>query len=177
MIKLVLCDVDGTLTDGGYYISEDELNPFVVKKFKTRDFLGLQSLACRGILVVFITGATDECIDRKVETLLWNDMVRVHSGVTDKLKLVTAAYLDEYSFDEMAFIGDDINDLDLLQKTGIAACPSDADEQILEYIKSREDGYVMSRKAGDNAVREFCNMLLKLVDNSNIINIEGDNNG
>ena len=175
MLKIAFFDIDGTLTDSGYFISEDSNN--LVKRFSTRDFMGLQMLVSRGVTVAFISGAPDQCIDRKMEHLpSWSDKAVIHSGVSDKLKFVQNLYADEIDFSEMAFIGDDVNDLGLLEQVGIEGCPNDAVTDVINYIETRKDGFVMSKNGGYGAVREFCEMLLPFIDSYDKIEI-GETDG
>lgn len=147
-IKLFLTDVDGTLTDGGMYYSEngDEL-----KKFNTRDGMGMQLLKAAGIKTGIITSEARELNRRRAEKLHL-DFYRY--GVTKQEKLnVTSEICNNLgiSLSEVAYIGDDINCYELLLSVGLAACPSDA----VGTIKAIPNIILLNKKGGDGCVREF----------------------
>ena len=147
-IKLFLCDVDGTLTDGGMYYSErgDEL-----KKFNTRDGMGFQLLREAGIKTGIITSENTKIVENRAKKL---KIDYLRQSKRDGGKVSAAQEIcDELgiSFDEVAYIGDDINCLDLLLRVGYKACPSDA--SIL--IKKIPGIQIMSQKGGGGCVREF----------------------
>ena len=152
-IRLFLTDVDGTLTDGGmYYTSTGD----TMKKFNTRDGMGLQLLQRAGVKVGIVTSETTEIVTRRAEKLGLDYLVQ---GKRDGGKL--AAALDICSsrgitMSQVAYIGDDVNCAELLCNAGIAACPADAMPQV-----KRIDGiHVMSLRGGEGCVREFINQLL-----------------
>lgn len=152
-IKLFLCDVDGTLTDGGMYYSEngDEL-----KKFNTRDGMGFQLLREAGIKTGIIT-SEDTKIVKKRSGKLKIDFL--YQGKRDGGKLAAAKDICTQmgiSLDEVAYIGDDINCSELLSHVGIAACPADA----CDVVKGIAGIKKMNRNGGDGCVREFIEQLL-----------------
>ena len=154
-IKLFLCDVDGTLTDGGMYYSEkgDEL-----KKFNTRDGVALATLRDIGIKTGIITSEDTELVARRAAKLKVDFLKQ---GKRDGGKLAAAQEMCEelgISLQEVAYVGDDLNCVDLLSAVGFAACPADA----CEIVKALPNMHVMSRNGGDAVVREvvekyFCN--------------------
>jgi len=159
MIKVFLADVDGCLTDGVYQMDEDGK---IRKNFYTRDFHGMWMLDKAGVEVGIITYASDDVIvhqckrGAKYATLM--------NGAKDKLGTVQKRYIDHgYSWDEIAFISDDILDLDLMKKCGFVACPSDADSVILELVGdlSMGDGYVCKFPGGRGCVREFAKIIME----------------
>lgn len=146
-IKLFLCDVDGTLTDGGMYYSEngDEL-----KKFNTRDGVALAILKEKGVKIGIITSEDTELVARRAAKLKVDFLKQ---GKRDGGKLVAAQEIcDEMGITlrEVAYVGDDLNCVDLLTVAGFAACPADA----CEIIKALPNMHLMSRKGGDAVVRE-----------------------
>lgn len=152
-IKLFLCDVDGTLTDGGMYYSEtgDEL-----KKFNTRDGMGFQLLREAGIKTGIITSENTKIVENRAKKLKIDFLCQ---GKCDGGKVAAARKIcDELgiSLDEVAYIGDDINCFDLLSSVGIAACPADA----LPIIKTIPGIQTMTFKGGEGCVREFIQLLL-----------------
>ena len=151
-IKLFITDVDGTLTDGGMYYSEngDEL-----KKFNTRDGMGLQLLQKRGVKVGIVTSENTQMVERRA-TKLKVDYLR--QGKRDGGKLaVVREICDEMglSLQEVAYIGDDVNCKELLMSVGLAACPADA----MDEIKAIPNIHIMTKKGGEGCVREFINLI------------------
>ena len=152
-IKLFLTDIDGTLTDGGMYYSEtgDEL-----KKFNTRDGMGMAKLREKGIKVGIITSEECKLNIRRAQKLKLDYLFQ---GKKDGGKLAVAQEIAAkmgISMQEVAYIGDDINCIELLSAVGIAACPADANDK----VKSIPGIIVMRKKGGEGCVREFCDKLL-----------------
>ena len=149
-IKLLILDVDGVLTDGGMYYTEsgDEF-----KVFNAKDGLAIQRLSTEFRLDVGIisSGHNINLIQRRASLL---KIKHVYVGKDDKM-----AVLKEWceqlniTLNEVAYIGDDLNDMECMQQVGIAACPSDAVEKIRNISKN-----VLKRKGGDACVREFIEM-------------------
>ena len=152
-IKLFLCDVDGTLTDGGMYYSEtgDEL-----KKFNTRDGMGFQLLREAGIKTGIITSEDTKIVENRAKKLKI-DFLR--QSKRDGGKVAAAQEIcDELgiSLQEVAYIGDDVNCYDLLSVVGTAACPADA----MPKVKTIAGIRVMTKKGGKGCVREFVDQLV-----------------
>lgn len=152
-IKLFLSDIDGTLTDGGMYYSEngDEL-----KKFNTRDGMGLGMLREKGIKVGIITSEDRELNQRRADKLKLDFF---YQGRKNGGKLAVAQEICEKMgiyMQEVAYIGDDVNCIELLSAVGLAACPADADAR----VKAIPGILVMTKKGGEGCVREFCEMLI-----------------
>lgn len=153
-IRLFLTDVDGTLTDGGMYYGEDGDEQ---KKFNTRDGMGFQLLREHGIKTGIIT-SEDTCIVKNRAKKLKVDYLR--QGKRDGGKLQAAKEICEemdISLQEVAYIGDDINCIELLSNTGVAACPADACEE----VKSMRNIHIMNCKGGEGCVREFVDKILR----------------
>lgn len=152
-IKLFITDIDGTLTDGGMYYSEngDEL-----KKFNTRDGMGIQMLREAGIKTAIITSEDRQLNQRRAEKLKV-DFIR--QGKVNGGKVAVALEIAKelgVTMQEVAYIGDDVNCIKLLSQVGNAACPSDA----CEKVKNIPGIVVMSKKGGEGCVREFAEQLL-----------------
>lgn len=152
-IKLFLCDVDGTLTDGGMYYSEsgDEL-----KKFNTRDGMGFQLLREAGIKTGIITSEDTKIVENRAKKLKVDFF---YQGKRDGGKLAVAKEICGQlgiTLDEVAYIGDDVNCVELLEAVGIKACPADACEE----VKNIHGIHVMTKIGGDGCVREFINKQL-----------------
>lgn len=152
-IKAVFMDCDGVLTDGGMYYSEngDEL-----KKFNTKDGMGIQLLRENNILTGVITGETTELVKKRCEKLKINE---IHMGIKNKLEVINQLKIKyELKDENIAYIGDDINDLETIIKVGFGCCVADA----MESIKGIAD-YITEKKGGDGAVREIAEVILKFV--------------
>lgn len=152
-IKLFLSDVDGTLTDSGMYYSEsgDEF-----KKFHTRDGMGFQLLRNAGIKTGIITGEDTQIVENRAKKLHIDFLFQ---GTPAKKKLIVAqeiCYKMNISMNEVAYIGDDINCIDLLSNVGVKACPSDAHAK----IKALPNIHIMKCKGGAGCVREFIEQIL-----------------
>lgn len=154
VVKLFLCDVDGTLTDGGMYYAEsgDEL-----KKFNTRDGMGFQMLREAGIKTGILTSENTKMVDNRAKKLKVDYLVqKVRNGSKlDAAKEVCKQM--QISLNEVAYIGDDVNCLDLLSAVGLAACPNDA----MRRVKEIPNILVMSHKGGEGCVRELVEYILK----------------
>ncbi len=156
-VKLFLTDVDGTLTDGGMYYTADG---DVMKKFNTRDGMGLQLLQREGVKVGIITSEDTEIVSRRAAKLGVDYLVQ---GKRYGGKLSAAkAICNELGIGpgDVAYIGDDVNCADLLSAVGVAACPADAMPQVKKI-----DGILhMSLRGGEGCVREFVNLILEVRD-------------
>lgn len=155
-IKLFLCDVDGTLTDGGMYYSEngDEL-----KKFNTRDGMGFQLLREAGIKTGIITSENTKIVENRAKKL---KIDYLRQSKRDGGKVAAAQEICNelgITFDEVAYIGDDINCLDLLSKVGFSACPADA----CGKVRSIPGIHIVTHNGGDGCVREIVDYLLKQI--------------
>ncbi len=152
-IKLFISDIDGTLTDGGMYYSEngDEL-----KKFNTRDGMGFGLLRKAGIKTAIITSEDRLLNQRRAEKLQLDYLVQ---GKREGGKFAAAkAICDELgiTMQDVAYIGDDINCIDLLSSVGCAACPADAHHKVKEIPNIT----VMTRSGGNGCVREFIEQII-----------------
>ena len=153
MIKMIIMDVDGTLTDGKIYYGN---NNEEFKSFSIKDGLGIHDILPKhDILPVVITGRKSNIVARRAKEL---GIEEIYQGVSNKLeqmKNVMKKY--SFSYNQIAYIGDDINDLDCMQlikdNGGIIACPSDASKEV-------KIGYVCKNAGGNGAVREFIEYLL-----------------
>jgi N-acylneuraminate cytidylyltransferase len=153
-IKLFLTDVDGVLTDAGMYYAEngDEL-----KKFNTHDGMGFDLLRKTGIKTGFITSETTGIVERRAKKL---KIDYLYQGKREGGKLAAAKEIclkENISLDEVAYIGDDVNCLDLLKSVGIAACPADA----VDKIKQIPGIVKMTKNGGEGVVREFIEYIFR----------------
>lgn len=149
-IKMFLTDCDGCLTDGGMYYSEkgDEL-----KKFNTKDGMGFALLRERGIITGIITGEDTRIAEARAEKLHIDEL---HQGVDNKLdavKQLAGRYQIELA--EIAYVGDDINDMEVLGNVGFPCTVNNAVDSVKKKAK-----YVSRLNGGDGAVREIIEFLL-----------------
>ena len=157
-IKLLIMDVDGTLTDGGMYYSIEGL---VMKKFCAYDGMGISLLNQSNIKTMIISSDDTEISIKRVEKL--NITYSIVGVKRKKTALFDFIKTSNISLNEIAFIGDDINDIELVELCGFSACPMNA----VDIIKNRVD-YICLKNGGEGAVREVCEMLL-LAQNKPII--------
>jgi len=149
-VRLVVFDVDGVFTDGRLYYTADGEQ---IKVFHVRDGVGVKALQRAGIEVAVISGRASDAVALRMAEL---GVSRVFQGDHDKLPLFDAL-LAELGLDaaETAFVGDDLPDLPVLGRVGLAACPADAHEDVRTACQ-----WVGVRKGGRGVVREFCDFLL-----------------
>src|ERR1700754_3665819 len=129
-IKLLLTDVDGVLTDNGVFYGE---GGEVLKRFSIRDGMGVERLRkIAGIDTGIVTGELSPSVARRAEKL---QITHLHLGVKDKLgRLNEIMEKHGLSWEEIAFIGDDVNDLEVLQRVGLSASPADAMQAVSEIV-------------------------------------------
>ena len=144
-IKMLVMDVDGTLTDGRIYIGADGE---VMKAFDVKDGYGIVQLKNNGIIPVIITGRESAIVKKRAGEL---GISELYQGIHNKLeKLKEVAEKFSIKAEEIAYIGDDLNDLDCINYCALSACPIDAEQSIKEVVS-----YVCYKKGGRGAVREF----------------------
>lgn len=151
MIRVLVLDVDGTLTDGGIYYDSTGNE---VKKFAAKDGAGLLIAHAAGIRVVICTGRECEAVRRRASDLKITD---IYQNVGKKAPFLERFFAENgYAKEEIAYCGDDINDLAAMNLCGFVACPADATDLILD----RAD-YVCARRGGEGAVRETVQKILQ----------------
>ncbi len=145
-IRLLVLDVDGTMTDGGVYILDDGRQ---FKRFDAKDGMGVKLAMNAGIAVGIISHSGSSGMVKERARMLGIEYCYV--GQEPKAE-VLERWCYDYSFNksEIAYIGDDVNDLKIMQAVGFSACPSDA----VDVIKEQAD-LVLSKKGGYGAIREF----------------------
>ena len=149
-IKLLALDADGVLTDGGVYIFEDGRQ---FRRFDIKDGLGLKRVMKAGIHVAIISGSAIRAVAQRAEQL---GIEEVHVGVEDKLtKLQTICRRYGLHITEVAYMGDDLTDLEVLNAIGFPCAPADAVSQVQQISDC-----VTNAKGGHGAVRELCDKLL-----------------
>ncbi len=152
-IKLVLTDSDGVLTDTGVYYSDDGE---VMKRFSIRDGMGVERLRnILGIETGIITGELSGSVVKRAEKL---NIIYLYRGVKDKRSLLSEI-LSGLKLDKknIAFIGDDVNDVELINEVGLSAAPSDGTIFVKDIVH-----YVCHNKGGNGAFREFAELIISL---------------
>ena len=153
-IRLFLTDVDGTLTDGGMYYSA---NGDALKRFYVRDGMGMKLLQQSGVKIGIVTSETTPIVEARAKKLgvdflcqgvRFGGKVQAVKQICDKLKI---------TLEQVAYIGDDVNDIELLKIVGFAACPADAANEVL----CLPNIHIMQHAGGHGAVRELTDMLIK----------------
>lgn len=144
--KLLVMDVDGTLTDGKIYMGE---NGEVMKAFNVKDGYAIaHMLPEMEIIPVIITGRKSKIVENRAKEL---GIIELYQGVGDKLaQLKKVAEKYNAAPEEIAYIGDDLNDLACIEYCGLTACPADAVEEVKQKVT-----YVCNKNGGEGAVREF----------------------
>lgn len=150
-IKLFATDVDGTMTDGCMYYAENGLE---LKKFNFQDGMGFKILRDAGIKTAIITSEDTPIVKKRADKL---KVDYLSMGSWNKLDFVKNICKElNISLDEVAYIGDDINDIELLNAVGMKACPNNA----VKNVKNIKDIIILSKKGAEGAVREFIEFLL-----------------
>lgn len=145
-IKFLVLDVDGVMTDGGMYYTESG-DQF--KKFNTKDGMAIKVAMKKDYEVAFLSsGSQDTIVKNRAETL---GVKRVYVGTKEKLE-VLKEWCSELNLEleNVAYVGDDINDLQVIEAVGFSGCPADA----VEAVKLKVN-VILTRKGGDACVREF----------------------
>lgn len=150
-IKLLIMDVDGTLTDGRIYIGA---NGEVMKAFDVKDGYAIARLREKGIEPVIITGRRSAIVEERARELKITELYQLVSDKLQTLKAVAEKF--GVGPDAIACIGDDENDLECIRYCGVTACPGDAVDRVKEAVD-----YVCTRDGGRGAVREFIDRIEK----------------
>ena len=149
-IKILALDVDGVLTDGSLIFSEDGVE---YKTFNAKDGQGIVCLNKAGFITVIITARNNGTVAHRAKNL---GITEFHQGAKYKLPIleeILAKY--NLSFENVAYMGDDLPDICILEKVGLACCPNDAVDEVQQVcmFKSKYSG-------GRGAVRELCDLIL-----------------
>jgi len=150
-IKLLLTDCDGVLTDAGTYYSN---NGEEMKRFSIRDGMGVERLRhLVSIEAGIITGETSSIVNKRARKLGINEC---HCGIHDKYsKFLEIIQRKKIAPGEVAYIGDDTNDMEIIKHAGLSACPSDAFSSIIAIVD-----IVVDSKGGHGAFRDFAEILI-----------------
>lgn len=163
-IKLFLTDVDGCLTDGGmYYSAEGD----VMKRFCVYDGMGMVKLQQAGVPCGILTSEISQIVKMRAEKLKLQYLYMGVGSQVNKGKLTKIQAAQEIcdqlgiNLADVCFVGDDINDIDLLKSVGLACCPPSARPEVLALPNIR----VLKTPGGQGAIREICDELLKQIQN------------
>jgi 3-deoxy-D-manno-octulosonate 8-phosphate phosphatase (KDO 8-P phosphatase) len=150
-IKLLLLDVDGVMTDGRI-ILDNQGNE--LKAFHVRDGHGIKMAQRAGIIVGIITGRKSEVVNIRARELGIQD---VHQGTYEKIAVFDSIVL-KYKLrdEEVAYMGDDIVDIEIFKRAGIAVTVADADPVVKPHVD-----LITKAEGGKGAVREFINLIMK----------------
>ena len=150
-IKVIITDNDGVLTDTGVYYSEkgEEL-----KRFSIRDGMGVERLRKHcNIETIIMTGENSSSVKSRAEKL---KIEEYYLGIKNKVDVLEEVKFKNLITEEnIAFIGDDVNDLDIMKLVGLSAAPADA----MSYAKEVAD-FVCQAKSGNGAFREFAELII-----------------
>ena len=149
-IKLVICDVDGVLTDGGMYYSK---NGEIMKKFNTRDGMGVELLSKNHIRTIIITKENSEIVKQRGKKV---KVLKTYTGISKKENLLDEICNEnKVSLNNIAYIGDDINDLEIMKSVGFSATPKNG----IEKIKNISD-YICESNGGEGVFREITDLII-----------------
>lgn len=149
-VEMILMDVDGTLTDGTLMVLPDGEE---VKTYNVRDGLGILLAHLAGLRLGIITGKTSRSLLKRAERLR---IYEVHQGILDKKKrLLEILKKHDLTPEKIAYIGDDLGDLEVMRAVGLAAAVADAHPEIKKHAH-----YVCRAAGGKGAVREFIEFVL-----------------
>ena len=149
-IKIVATDIDGVWTDSGmYYTSDGEK----MKCFSTYDGMGVELLRDIGILTIILTSENSNIVLRRAEKL---KIDKVYINEKEKLnRMLKICEELQISMDEVAYIGDDLNDLELLEKVGLSAMPPNS-----PMLNQFSPDYLTEKSGGNGAFRDFINHII-----------------
>ena len=151
-IKILISDVDGVLTDGGMYYSEkgEEL-----KKFNTRDGMAVELIQKNEIPVILMTKENSKIVLQRAKKI---KIKKSYIGIDEKeRKLPEICKKFKVKLENIAYIGDDVNDLEIMKKVGFSATPNDG---IIEAKKICD--YICTKNGGDAAFREFADLIISV---------------
>jgi 3-deoxy-D-manno-octulosonate 8-phosphate phosphatase (KDO 8-P phosphatase) len=150
-IKMIIMDVDGTLTDGKLFVLPDGEE---IKSYNVRDGLGILLAHLAGLKTGIITGKTSRPLEIRAQKL---KIMELHQGILDKMSIFEKI-LDKHALapEEVAFIGDDLGDLEVLKIVGLAGAVADAHPYVKQHCH-----FISDLPGGGGAVREFIELILE----------------
>ena len=151
-VKLLMLDVDGVLTDGKIIYNDRGEE---IKAFNVRDGHGLKLLMRAGIEIALITGRKSRVVLHRARDL---GIKKVYQGVINKIEIYEKILKEKKLKDiNVGFVGDDLVDIPVLKRVGFSAAVGDAIPEVKKVVD-----YVASKRGGEGAVREICELLLKV---------------
>ena len=150
-IKLAAFDVDGVLTDGGLIFDE---NGHEYKVFNAKDGQGIVNLNNAGIITAIITARKNGTVEHRAKNL---NIKELHQGSKNKIETLEGI-MKKYNitFEEIAYMGDDLPDICILEKVKLKGCPNDAVDEVKAVAN-----FISTKNGGCGAVREFCDYILR----------------
>jgi 3-deoxy-D-manno-octulosonate 8-phosphate phosphatase (KDO 8-P phosphatase) len=150
-ITLIVLDVDGTMTDGGIYIDSSRIE---TKRFNIKDGAAVLLAQSAGIEFMILTGRKCNCVEQRAREL---NIKYIAQGVHNKAEyLRNFAETHGFLAENIAYIGDDLNDLQAMHYAGISACPKDSADEVKSYCD-----FILPKKGGEGVVRAFVELVLK----------------
>lgn len=158
-VKMILMDVDGTLTDGTILVLPDGEE---LKSYNVKDGAGILLARLAGLKMGIITGKTSKSLEKRAEKL---KIFEVYQGVLDKKRVFEEILAkNKLNADEVAYIGDDLGDLEVIKSAGLAAAVADAHPAI-----KKRSHFICTRPGGKGAVREFIEFILEAQDKRQMV--------
>ncbi len=158
-IRLFVMDVDGTLTNGKIYMGQDgEL----MKAFNAKDGYGVKLLSKNDIIPAIITGRYSKIVENRCREI---GIQELYQGIQDKDAVLTSI-MEKYHLttEQVAYIGDDLNDASAMKLSGVTFAPADCHKQLIPYVD-----YVLTKNGGDCAVREAVDKILSAREHVNLL--------
>lgn len=150
-IKLMAFDVDGVFTDGSLTFDEDGKE---YKTFNAKDGQGVVCVERAGIVTVIITARKNGTVEHRAKNL---GITELHQGVKFKLPVLEDIMLKRgLTFENVSYMGDDLPDICILEKVGLACCPADAVDEVKNVCE-----FVSTKNGGRGAIRELCDFILR----------------
>jgi len=154
-IKLILFDFDGVFTDGKIYVNENNIKS---KCYNCKDTYGLKLLQKKNIDTGIITADTTNILDNCYHII--TRINHVSKGKFEKLNILEQWKEElKINYENIAYIGDDIPDICILEKVGFSACPSDAIDKVKNICN-----YICKNRGGDGCVREFIDVIIESIN-------------
>ena len=150
-IKLLAFDVDGVMTDGS--VTYDE-NGVEYKTFNVKDGHGIVRANKSGFITAIITARNNGTVQHRAENLKITEIYQGQKYKLPALEEIMSKY--GFTYENVAYMGDDIPDICILEKVGIASCPNDAVDEVLNICN-----FISSKNGGKGAVRELCDYILE----------------
>lgn len=151
-IKLIAFDVDGVMTDNSLYFDE---NGAEYKRFNGKDGQGIELLRKAGLLTAIISKRNNGTITTRAKVLKIDEL---HIGAENKIEVLDEILKNRnLKYEQVAYMGDDLPDICILEKVGLACSPADG----VDEVKANAD-FISTRRGGDGAVRELCEFILRV---------------